>query len=197
MELLVVNCDTYTDSIRQIIKQKDRFSPEVPVIALRREADEKVIQKAMGDGACDLVSIGLKDRLKSVVNRELRSLRAERALNSTIASATEYKRQIRDYMQSSTAAIALVQEGIVIEANDAWLRLFKAAGIDEIRGLPVMDAFEVENHEALKGALNAAISPIIVPKRPRRVAMFAMFCRRVPRFVISGVTASVCSSSAF
>jgi diguanylate cyclase (GGDEF)-like protein len=157
VELLIVNCDSYPDGIRQVIKQKDRFSPEVPLIALRRDADETVIQKAMGDGACDLVSIGLKDRLKSVVNRELRALRAERALNSTIASASEYKRQIRDYMQSSTAAIALVQEGIVIEANDAWLRLFKVAGIDEIRGLPVMDAFETENHEALKGALNAAI----------------------------------------
>jgi diguanylate cyclase (GGDEF)-like protein len=157
VELLIVNCDAYPDGIRQVIKQKDRFSPEVPVIALRRDADETVIQKAMGDGACDLVSIGLKDRLQSVVNRELRALRAERALNSTIASASEYKRQIRDYMQSSTAAIALVQEGIVIEANDAWLRLFKVADIDEIRGLPVMDAFEAENHEALKGALNAAI----------------------------------------
>jgi diguanylate cyclase (GGDEF)-like protein len=157
VELLIVNCDAYPDGIRQVIKQKDRFSPEVPVIALRRDADETVIQKAMGDGACDLVSIGLKDRLQSVVTRELRALRAERALNSTIASASEYKRQIRDYMQSSAAAIALVQEGIVIEANDAWLRLFKVAGIDEIRGLPVMDAFEAENHEALKGALNAAI----------------------------------------
>jgi diguanylate cyclase (GGDEF)-like protein len=157
VELLIVNCDAYPDGIRQVIKQKDRFSPEVPVIALRRDADETVIQKAMGDGACDLVSIGLKNRLQSVVTRELRALRAERALNSTIASASEYKRQIRDYMQSSAAAIALVQEGIVIEANDAWLRLFKVAGIDEIRGLPVMDAFEAENHEALKGALNAAI----------------------------------------
>ena len=60
VELLIVNCDAYPDGIRQVIKQKDRFSPEVPVIALRSEADETVIQKAMGDGACDLVSIGLK-----------------------------------------------------------------------------------------------------------------------------------------
>jgi diguanylate cyclase (GGDEF)-like protein len=157
VEVLILNCDSYPDGIRQIIKQKDRYSPEIPVIALRREADETTIQKAMRDGACDLVSIGLRNRLQAVVNRELRALRAERALNSTIASASEYKRQIRDYMQSSSAAIALVQEGIVIEANDAWLALFKAADLDEISGLPVMDNFESENHEALKGALNAAI----------------------------------------
>jgi len=157
VELLIMNCDSYSDGIRQVIKQKDRFNPEVPVIALRKEADESAIQEAMRHGACDLVSIGLKNRLESVVTRELRALRAERALNSTIASASEYKRQIRDYMQSSTAAIALAQEGIIIEANDAWLELFKAANVEEVKGLPLMDNFESESHAALKGALNAAI----------------------------------------
>ena len=157
VELLILNCDRYSDGVRQVIKQKDRFKPEVPVIALRKKADEATIQEAMRDGACDLVSIGLKNRLQSVVTRELRALRAERALNSTIASASEYKRQIRDYMQSSSAAIALAQEGIIIDANDAWLELFKAANIDEVAGLPLMDNFDAESHAALKGALNAAI----------------------------------------
>jgi len=157
VELLIMNCDRYPDGVRQVIKQKDRFNPEVPVIALRKQADETAIQDAMRDGACDLVSIGLKNRLQSVVTRELRALRAERALNSTIASASEYKRQIRDYMQSSSAAIALAQDGIVIEANDAWVKLFKAASHDEVTGLPLMDNFDSQGHAALKGALNAAI----------------------------------------
>jgi diguanylate cyclase (GGDEF)-like protein len=158
VELIIVNCDRYPEGIRRVIKQKDRFNPEVPVIALRKQADENTIQEAMRDGACDLVSIGLRNRLQSVVTRELRALRAERALNSTIASAIEYKRQIRDYMQSSTAAIALAHEGIVIEANDAWLKLFKYASVDEVKGLPLMDSFDSQSHAALKGALNAAIN---------------------------------------
>ncbi|HSN52094.1 MAG TPA: PAS domain-containing protein, partial [Woeseiaceae bacterium] len=157
VELIIVNCDRYPEGIRQVIKQKDRFNPEVPVIALRQSADETSIQEAMRHGACDLVSSGLRSRLQSVVTRELRALRAERALNSTIASATEYKRQIRDYMHSSTAAIAIAHEGIVVEANDAWLKLFKYAGLDELRGMPLMDSFDSQSHAALKGALNAAI----------------------------------------
>jgi diguanylate cyclase (GGDEF)-like protein len=158
VELIIVNCDRYPEGIRRVIKQKDRFNPEVPVIALRKQADENTIQEAMRDGACDLVSIGLRNRLQSVVTRELRALRAERALNSTIASAIEYKRQIRDYMQSSTAAIALAHEGIVIEANDAWLKLFKYASVDEVKGLPLIDSFDSQSHAALKGAVNAAIN---------------------------------------
>lgn len=158
VELLIMNCDRFRDSIREVIKGKDLFNPEVPLIALQETADEAAIQKAMRSGAVDLVSIGLKKRLTAVVSRELRALRAERALNSTIQSATEYKKQVRDFMQSSTAAIALVQEGIIVEANTAWMKLFKAANIDEVAGLPLMDSFATEQHAALKGALIATIA---------------------------------------
>ena len=158
VELLIMNCDRYSDSIRAVIKSKDYFNPEVPLIALQEKADENAIQDAMKRGAVDLVSIGHKSRLTSVVSRELRALRAERALNSTIQSATEYKKQVRDFMQASTAAIALVQEGILVEANGAWMKLFKVANLDEISGMPLMDSFDSAHHAALKGALVATIA---------------------------------------
>ncbi|MCH7822180.1 MAG: EAL domain-containing protein [Proteobacteria bacterium] len=157
VELLILNCDHYPDSIRQVIKHKDRYNPEIPVIAVREKADESSIQEAMKHGACDLVSMGLKERLHSVVTRELRALRVERALNSTIYSATEYKRQLKDYMQSSASAIALVQEGIITDVNDAWLKLFRSASNDEVIGLPLMDNFIAESQAAIKGALIAAV----------------------------------------
>ena len=158
VELLILNCDQFPESIHQVIKHKDRHNPEVPLIALQKEADEVSIQKAMKSGACDLVSIGHKDRLQSVVSRELRALRVERALNSTINSATEYKKQLKDYMQSSSSAIALVEEGIITDINDAWLKLFRSASNDEVIGLPLMDNFDVESQAAIKGALIAAIA---------------------------------------
>jgi diguanylate cyclase (GGDEF)-like protein len=158
VELLILNCDNYPDTIRQVIKQKDRFNPEVPLIVIQEQADEFSMQKAMKNGACDLVSIGNKDRLQSVVSRELRALRVERALNSTIHSATEYKKQLKDYMQTSPDAIALVEEGIVTDVNDSWLKLFRAASNDEVTGLPLMDNFEAESQAAIKGALVAAIA---------------------------------------
>jgi diguanylate cyclase (GGDEF)-like protein len=158
VELLILNCDKFPESIRQVIKQKDRHNPEVPLIALQEQADETTIQKAMDQGACDLVSIGLKNRLQSVVSRELRALRVERALNSTIHSATEYKKQLKDHMQSSAAAIALVEEGIITDVNEAWLKLFRSASNDEVTGLPLMDNFESGSQAAIKGALVAAIA---------------------------------------
>ncbi len=157
VELLILNCDHYPDGIRQVIKQKDRYNPELPVIAMQQQAEESDIENAMRAGACDLVSISLKSRLQSVVSRELRALRVERALNSTLQSATEYKRQLRDNMAASTSSIALVQEGIFTDINDAWLRTFKAGDKRDLIGFPVMDMFEPESQAALKGALVATV----------------------------------------
>jgi diguanylate cyclase (GGDEF)-like protein len=158
IELVIVNCDTYGQPIRQVIKQKDQYNPELPVIAIQKQADEAAIEAAMRAGACDLVSTGLKSRLQSVVSRELRALRVERALNSTLQSATEYKKQLKDHMAVSASSYALVQEGIFTDVNNAWLSQFKIANRNELIGIPVMDSFEPESHAALKGALVATIA---------------------------------------
>jgi diguanylate cyclase (GGDEF)-like protein len=154
-ELIILNCDSYPDSIRQIISQKDSFQPEVPVLAASRQVDESRIQKAMEAGACDLVSMENKSRIRTVFLRELRSCRVERALNSTIQSATEYRRQLNFYMQGSTSAIAYVREGIVVKANKVWLSLFKVKDESEVQGMPLMDYFTPQSQAAVKGAIVA------------------------------------------
>lgn len=157
IELIVVNIDSYPDTIRQVVRQKDTYTPEVPVVAIGKSVDEDNILAAMNQGACDLVSIERKDRLRAIVTRELRAYRVEQALNSTINSATEYRRQLLDYMQGSANAIAYAQEGIVTDVNNAWLALFRIGDKKEIVGLPLMDCFEAQSQAAIKGAIVAAL----------------------------------------
>lgn len=155
VEMIILNCDRYPDTIRQVIRQKDAFVPEVPVIAASKAIDESKIDEALQQGAADLVSMRTKSRLQAVVERELRAYRVERALNSTLQSATGYRKQLYHYMQGSSSAIAYVSEGIVVEANRAWLNLFRAKDADEVRGLPLMDNFEAQSQAAIKGAIIA------------------------------------------
>lgn len=155
IELIILNCDQFADTLRQVIRHKDGYAPEVPVIAAAVSADEDAILLAMKDGACDLVSFNARARLEAVVSRELRAFRVERALNSTLTSATAYRKQLNDYMQGSSSAIAYVQEGIVVEVNQAWLTLFQAKETEEALGLPLMDNFLAESQAAIKGALIA------------------------------------------
>ncbi len=155
IDLIILNSEGYPDEIRQVIKHKDAYQPEVPVIAVKETVDEAGIQEAMQAGACDLVSVERKGRLQAVVARELRAFRVERALNSTLNSATEYRRQLNNYMQGSASAIANVQEGIITEVNTAWLKLFKSANKNEVVGLTIMDYFGAESQAAVKGAIVA------------------------------------------
>jgi len=82
--------------------------------------------------------------------------RLDRALAGTLASARQYRDQMKAFMTGSTDAIAHVQEGIVVDVNPAWVELFghdEAAGV---LGQPLMDFFQQRSHAALKGALVAA-----------------------------------------
>ncbi len=157
IELVILNEDRYPAKIHQVIKQKGVFYPEVPLLALRKEVDEDSILRAMNAGACDLVSIDNKDRLLMVVDRELRAYRVERALNSTLTSATTYRRQLNEYMANAASAIAFVQEGIIVEANKSWIELFRAKDKSDVIGLPLMDNFSDENKAAIKGAVVATM----------------------------------------
>ena len=64
---------------------------------------------------------------------------------------------MKQYLEGSADAIAHVQEGIVVDANKAWLELFGYSGEDALTGTPLMDLFEQETHPALKGALIACL----------------------------------------
>lgn len=157
LEIIILNVDAFPDSIKQVVKLKDGYIPEVPVIAVGNSANEERILGAMKDGACDLVSIDQKARFQAVVGRELRAFRVERALNTTLNSAAEYRKQLHDYMQNSSTAIAYIQEGIVTDFNPAWMDLFEVNSREDAMGLPLMDNFLAESHAAVKGALVATV----------------------------------------
>ena len=106
-------------------------------------------------GARDVVSLSATERVQSVVSRELRTFRLERALNSTLQSASDYRRQLQSVLQRSNDAILQVQEGIVVDANQTWLELFGYADAGAVVGQPLMDLFDDRSHAALKGALVA------------------------------------------
>ena len=155
-EMLLVFVEPGID-LGSVMKIRAQFGPEVPVLFARDGIDEEMIAEALRLGAQDVVSLANRSRLQSVVSRELRAFRLERALNSTLSSAREYKKQLQAFMAGSADAIAHVSDGIIVDANPAWLELFGFAEPDELIGQPLMDLFEGETHAALKGALVACM----------------------------------------
>jgi EAL domain-containing protein (putative c-di-GMP-specific phosphodiesterase class I)/GGDEF domain-containing protein len=153
-ELLV--CAYVSDAdAKQAATVRDQLAPQVPMLLVRPQISEGDIATGMRIGARDVVSLSATDRVQAVVSRELRSFRLERALNTTLQSASDYRRQLQSVLQRSNDAILQVQEGIVVDANQTWLELFGYADTSAVVGQPLMDLFDDRSHAALKGALVA------------------------------------------
>ena len=141
--------------VRQAATVRDQLAPQVPMILVRPQISETDIAAGMRLGARDVVSLSATDRVQAVVSRELRTFRLERALNSTLQAASDYRRQLQSVLQRSNDAILQVQEGIVVDANQTWLELFGYEDAGAVVGQPLMDLFDDRSHAALKGALVA------------------------------------------
>ena len=156
-EMLVSFTDEPGIDLASIMKVKTQSAPEMPVLIVRENIDETAIAEAMRMGAQDAVTLANRSRLQSVATRELRAYRLERALSTTLSSAREYREQLQNFLEGSADAITHVQEGIIVDANRAWLELFGYSGDEALTGTPLMDLFEQETHPALKGALVACL----------------------------------------
>lgn len=144
-----------SEDLRGVVAVRDQVAAKLPIIGIAEAADEARIAEAMQIGARDFVSLGNTARLQAVIVRELRAFRLERALDSTLKSAHDARRQLEIVLQRSNDAIIQVQEGIIVDANPAWLELF---GTDEsLVGQPVMDLFDEATHSPLRGALAACL----------------------------------------
>jgi PAS domain S-box-containing protein len=153
---LILQYEPSSEDLIAAVAVRDQLAATVPLVVLDDSVSEARIADAMSKGARDVVSCGSAERLQAVMTRELRSHRVERALEITLRTARDARRQLASVLQHSNDAIAQVQEGILVDANASWLALF-GHELDAIAGHPVMDMFEQTTHAALKGALAACL----------------------------------------
>ena len=139
-----------------VMELRDRQAAAMPVVLVRDTVSEDGLTRALELGARDVVTLKARPRLRAVAERELHLARLDTALAGTLASAHQYRDQMRAFMAGSTDAIVHVQEGIVVDANPAWIELTGLKDAAAIVGQPLMDAFTPASHAALKGALVAA-----------------------------------------
>ena len=152
--MLWLFCDHFTHDIATVAKIRNSIQKTLPLVAVSAEINEMTIARAMLAGANDLISTKYAQLITKVAERELRTFRLERALNTSLHSARQYQEQLQTFMEGSDDAIAHVTEGIVIDANPIWAELFRREA-DDVIG-PVMDLFDAGSHAAIKGALVAS-----------------------------------------
>lgn len=153
-QLIWLFCDSFAHQIQTVAQLRDGIQKTLPLIAVSNDVNETTVARALLAGAHDLISTKHPQRVARVAERELRTYRLERALNTSLHSARQYQEQLRTFMDGSDDAIAHVTEGIIIDANPIWAELFDRNREDMIG--PVMDLFDTGSHAAIKGALIAS-----------------------------------------
>ncbi len=153
---LLFFCLSDPEELSSAMEQRGRLAPRVPALIVRDSLNEADLVRGLELGAADVLTLAARGRLQAIATRELNAARLDNALNGTLASARQYRDQMRAFMTGSTDAIAHVQEGIVVDVNPAWNELLGRGDASELLGLPLMDLFDGRSHAALKGALVAA-----------------------------------------
>ncbi len=153
--LAVVFSDEDVALLSEVLKVRDLMDKDLPVVSCRQVLDPDVLSADIVAGASDLVVLGQRQRLYKVLEREIRRSRMAWALREAVAVAGSYREQLKTFMAGSADAIAMVQEGIVMESNPAWSQLFGYGSESEMLGLPLMDLVSSDSQAALKGALIA------------------------------------------
>jgi diguanylate cyclase (GGDEF)-like protein/PAS domain S-box-containing protein len=153
---MIILCDTGKASdLQHTCQVRNTCAPHTPILFACIDVTEDRMAAAMEDGARDVVSLKHIQRFQAVANRELRAFQLENALESVIGSANQYKQELHSLKQISVEAIAEIQEGIIVNANPAWLELFGYPNDADLTGHPVMDLCRESDRPILKGALVA------------------------------------------
>ena len=132
-------------------------SSGVPLLAIRPAITEELLEADLAAGARDTINLGQPKRAYQVIARELQAWRLQCAFNEMQDAVKESRKQLDSVLTRSNDAIIDVQEGILVEANAAWLELTGMDDAEAVVGQPVMDVFDKASHIALKGALTACL----------------------------------------
>ena len=135
---------------KQAIKLMITSGRDIPLIVITPKNQEASAIEVLNMGGRDAVASDQGDRLKFVVQRELADLQNRRALRQNEKLLHETEKRTRSLIDSSRDAIAYVHDGAHIYANNAYLKMFGYADLEDIEGMPILDMVSSDQHGKLK-----------------------------------------------
>ena len=152
-DLLIANDKTTNPSPLIALKQIRRLSKDVPVILLNEDENPSAVIEGIKMGATDVVELDNDQHLLQVIDRELANREHRQARRSADRRFREAERRSQQLLDSSRDAIAYVQDGLYLYANDSFAELFGYSDRDDIEAMPIMDMVTEADQSKLKNFL--------------------------------------------
>lgn len=154
-DLLIAHRDTQSLPPTNAIKLIHRLNRDLPVIILADEVDPKLVVENMRQGAKDVVQLDDDQHLLLVVSRELENRRQRQITRRAERRVKDVERRNQRLLDRSRDAIAFIQDGIYLYANDSFAELFGYKNKDDVECMPIMDMIDAKDHGDVKRALKA------------------------------------------
>lgn len=138
------------------IKQIRRLNKDVPVILtyeLDEDEDQGAVVEGLRMGATDVINLDNDQHLLLVIDRELQNREQRQARRNTDRRFREAERRSQQLLDSSRDAIAFIQDGLYLYANESFAELFGYVDRDEIEAMPIMDMVVPGDQARLKNFL--------------------------------------------
>lgn len=124
-----------------------RMDKDIPFILLTGAYDHDRTVAVMRAGAQDTVQFDFTDQLVLVVNRELAALEERRRRRVLESHLREAEQRCQLLLESSKDAIAYINDGMHIYANQSYMEFLGYDDIDDLICIPVLDTLNSESQD--------------------------------------------------
>jgi diguanylate cyclase (GGDEF)-like protein/PAS domain S-box-containing protein len=152
-DLLIAHDQTTNVPPQTAIKHINRLNKDVPCIFLNDDESPSAVVEGMKMGATDVVRLDDDQHLLLVIQREVNSREARQAKRVADRRFREAERRSQQLLDSSRDAIAYVQDGLYLYANESFAELFGYEDKDDIECMPIMDMVNQGDQDTLKSFL--------------------------------------------
>ena len=132
-----------------------RMDKDIPFILLTEEESRERTVGMMKAGAQDTVSFEHTDLIVLKVNRELAALDERRRRRVLESHLREAEQRCQLLLESSKDAIAYINDGMHIYANQTYMEFLGYDDIDDLICVPVLDTLTPESQEKYKGFMKS------------------------------------------
>lgn len=127
-----------------------RLDKDIPFILLTEQESRERRVAMMKAGAQDTVPFEYTDLLVLVVNRELAALDERRRRRVLESHLREAEQRCQLLLESSKDAIAYINDGMHIYANQSYMEFLGYEDIDDLICIPVLDTLTPESQDKYK-----------------------------------------------
>jgi len=149
-DLMIALDTTKTVQPIEAVKHIRRLNKDITLILQTENEGSHHSVDAMKIGACDAIRLDEDQHLLQVIDREMKNRVEREKRRYAERRYAEISRHNQQLLDSSRDAIAFVQDGMFLYANDSFAELLGHEHRDDLECLPVIDIIQESDHDKLK-----------------------------------------------